>query len=290
MKKVISLICVTALAGALFTGCGGGGDTGFDTTADISVITREDGSGTRGAFIELFGIEEKDSSGNKKDMTTKEADVAMKTDIMLTSVANNPYAIGYVSMGYLSDSVKAVKIDGVEPKTENVVNGTYKIARPFNIATKGEPEGLAKDFIDFILSEDGQEVVGESYIKISGPLSPYAGSKPSGKITVSGSSSVTPIMEKLKEAYIQVNPNAEIEVQQTDSTSGMTAAANGTCDIGMASRDLKDSEKETLKDTVIAIDGIAVIANKQNTIDGLTSEQVKSIFTGKTLSWDEVIK
>ena len=192
MKKVISLICVTALAGALFTGCGGGGDTGFDTTADISVITREDGSGTRGAFIELFGIEEKDSSGNKKDMTTKEADVAMKTDIMLTSVANNPYAIGYVSMGSLSDIVKAVKIDGVEPKTENVVNGTYKIARPFNIATKGEPEGLAKDFIDFILSEDGQEVVGESYIKISGPLSPYAGSKPSGKITVSGSSSVTP--------------------------------------------------------------------------------------------------
>ncbi|MDD2569364.1 MAG: substrate-binding domain-containing protein, partial [Clostridia bacterium] len=268
VKKIVGMALAAVMAAGLLAGCGGNAtdegntnNTGstFDTSKIISVVSREDGSGTRGAFIELLGIEEKDADGNKKDNTTKEAVIAMRTDIMMTNIANDPYAIGYASLGSLNDTVKALAVDGVEANAENIKNGNYKIARPFNIATKGEPAGLAKDFIGFILSKEGQEVVAESYIKIDDNAEPYSGTKPEGKIVVAGSSSVTPVMEKLKEAYLAINPNAQIEVQQSDSSTGMSSAMEGICDIGMASRELKDSEKAELTATAIAMDGIAII-------------------------------
>ncbi|MDF2684909.1 MAG: phosphate transporter substrate-binding protein PhoT family [Clostridia bacterium] len=286
MKKVIALLLSILTAGMVFTGCG---NTEFDPSKEITVVSREDGSGTRGAFIELMGIEEKDAEGNKTDKTSKEAVIVNKTDVMLTTVSGDPLAIGYVSLGSLSDMVKPLNVDGVEATVENIKNGSYRVARPFNIATNGEPQGLAKDFIDYILSADGQTVAAESYIAINDNATAYAGTKPSGKIVVAGSSSVTPIMEKLKEAYTVINPNADIEIQMSDSSSGMNAAIDGTCDIGMASRELKDSEKEKLTSIQIALDGIVLIVNNKNTVTGLTSEQIKNIFTGTATKWNDVI-
>ncbi|MEM1484656.1 substrate-binding domain-containing protein [Oscillospiraceae bacterium PP1C4] len=302
MKKTAITIVAMMLIASAFSGCGSskGGPSNpasgstpasnFDTSRPITVVSREDGSGTRGAFIELFKIEEKKEDGTKTDHTTKEATIANKTDVMLQNVIGDKYAIGYVSLGSLSDTVKAVPIDGVAASAENVKNGSYKIARPFNIATKGEPSGLTKDFIDFIMSKEGQEVVAKSYIAIDDTTLAYAGTKPEGKIVIAGSSSVTPIMEKLVEAYKAINPAAAIEVQQSDSTAGMTAAIDGTCDIGMASRGLKDSEKDKLKSISIANDGIAVIVSTTNPLSGLTSEQVKAIFTGAVTEWDGITK
>ena len=290
MKKIISLALTGILAASLLAGCGASSDKieGFDTSSDIVVVTREEGSGTRGAFVELTGIEEKDPSGNKVDRTTKEAITQMKTDTILTSVAGNESAIGYVSTGSLNDTVKALNINSVTPTSENIKNGSYKIARPFNIATKGEVSEVAQDFIDFIMSKEGQDVVAKSYIAIDDNAAPYSGAKPTGKIVVAGSSSVTPVMEKLREAYIAINTNAEIEVQQSDSSAGMKAAIDGTADIGMASRALKDSEKAELKDIAIALDGIAVITHTTNTITDLTIENVKSIFIGEMIKWSDI--
>ena len=217
-----------------------------------------------------------------------EAVIANKTDVMLTNVAGDEYGIGYVSLGSLSSSVKAVKVDGVEATAENVKNGTYKVARPFNIATKSDISDAAQDFIDYILSSEGQEIVSDGYIKINDDAQPYAGSKPAGKIVVAGSSSVSPVMEKLKEAYLKVNTNAEIELQTSDSTAGMTGAMEGTCDIGMASRELKDSESAALTATPIALDGIAVIVNPQNPTDDMSTEDIKDIFTGTKTMWSEI--
>lgn len=296
VRKLLGLLTLSAMVTAAAAGCGSNEGTGTpsateavkDNNKAITVVSREDGSGTRGAFIELFGIEEKDASGNKKDKTTEEAIIANKTDVMLQNVAGDENAIGYVSLGSLNSSVKAVKIDGVEATVANVKNGTYKISRPFNIATKDGISETAQDFIDFILSKEGQEVVSNGYIPVDDSAQPYSGAKPAGKVVVGGSSSVTPIMEKLKEAYTAVNPSAEIEIQMSDSTSGMTGAMEGTYDIGMASRDLKDSEKAQLTDTAIALDGIAVIVSKDNSVSSLTSEQVKDIFTGAVEKWSDV--
>lgn len=260
----------------------------FKSDSEITVVSRENGSGTRGAFIELMGIEEKGSDGSKTDKTTNEAIIANKTDVMLTNVSGDEYGIGYVSLGSLSSSVKAVKVDGVEATSENIKNGTYKVARPFNIATKADVSEAAQDFIDYILSSEGQEIVSDGYIKINDDATSYAGTKPAGKIVIAGSSSVSPIMEKLKEGYLAVNTNAEIELQTSDSTAGMTGAIEGTCDIGMASRELKDSEKETLTATAIALDGIAVIVNSENPIDNMTSEDIKAVFTGTKTMWSEI--
>lgn len=287
MKKVLcTLLGITVIAGSL-VGCGSkSASEGFDTSKDVTVISREDGSGTRGAFIELFGVEEKDASGNKTDKTTAEAIVANKTDVMLTNVSGDKYTIGYISLGSLNDSVKAVKIDGVEATVNNIKDGSYKISRPFNIATKATVSEVTQDFINFILSSEGQGIVeGNKYIKVSDNAKSYSGNKPSGKVVIAGSSSVTPVMEKLKEGYIAINPNAQIEIQQSDSSAGTQAAITGTCDIGMASRELKESELKTLKPIKIALDGIAVIVNKENTTDSLTKEDVKSIFTGKVKTW-----
>ena len=254
----------------------------------ITVISREDGSGTRGAFIELFGIEVKNDAGEKVDMTTDDAEITNSTSVMMTSVAGNTEAIGYISLGSLNDTVKAVKIDGAQATVDNIKSGTYKIARPFNIATKGEVSDVAQDFIKYIMSEDGQKVVEDNGYISQGNDGAYESAGLSGKVVVGGSSSVTPVMEKLKEAYAAVNPNATIEVQQSDSTTGMTSTIDGTYDIGMASRELKDEEAAELTGQVIALDGIAVIVNKENTIDELTSEDVLNIYTGATTDWSEI--
>ena len=264
----------------------------FDASAEIAVVTREEGSGTRGAFIELFGIEEKDADGNKVDNTIDTADTTQSTGVMLTTVAGNEAAIGYVSLGALNDTVKALKIDGAEATVENVKNDSYKIKRPFNIVTKDGLSEVAQDFVDYILSADGQKIVEDNgYIAAVDGATAYAGKKPAGKISIAGSSSVTPVMEKLQEAYLKVNTNAKIEINMSDSSTGIKSAAGGSCDIGMASRDLKDSEAaEGVKATVIAIDGIAVIVNQANTADDLTSAAVKDIYTGKATVWSDIIK
>ncbi|MCI5713906.1 MAG: substrate-binding domain-containing protein [Lachnospiraceae bacterium] len=263
--------------------------TDFDKSSDISVVSREDGSGTRGAFIELFGVEEKDANGEKIDYTTEEAIIANSTEIVMTTVAGDDYAIGYSSLGSLNDTVKAVWIDGAEPTAENINNGSYTIARPFNIATKGDVSEITQDFINYILSADGQAIIEDNgYIKASDAAA-FESNGATGKIVIAGSSSVTPVMEKLQEAYQKVNTGAEIEIQESDSTTGMTAAMDGTCDIGMASRELKDTELDGgLTPTVIAKDGIAVIVNKNNPIEELTKDQVKSIFKGDVTTWEEV--
>ena len=307
MRKLAVLALSAALVMGTMTGCGStnsdaknsdnagtnksaSSETGFDTSKDISVVSREDGSGTRGAFVELFGIEE-EVNGEKVDMTTEEANITNSTSVMMSTVAQDEYAIGYISLGSLDDSVKAVKIDGSEATAENIKNGSYKISRPFNIATKEDLSDAAQDFEDFILSTEGQKVVEDNkYIPLD-DVSDYKSNGASGKVVVAGSSSVSPVMEKLKEAYQAVNSDVEVEIQTSDSTTGMQNAIDGVCDIGMASRELKDSEKEAgLTPTVIAMDGIAVVVNNDNPTDELSSDQVKSIFTGDVLTWDEALQ
>ena len=262
--------------------------TGFNTNKSINTITREEGSGTRGAFVELFELEEKLADGTKKDLVSKEASVESNTNAILTTVQNDIYSIGYLSMGSLNDTVKAVQIDGVDASTENVKNGSYKISRPFNIATKGEVRGLAKDFIDFIMSKEGQEVAGKNYISVDDKAVAYNGSKPSGTITVGGSSSVAPLMEKLIERYKEINPNGNVQLQISDSSIGMTKTIEGAYDIGMSSRELKENELSELTGTQIALDGIAVIVNKENPVVNLSKENVKKIYLANAESWSEI--
>lgn len=294
MKKSVSLLLAGLMLCGALTGCGGNNSTAENTdsqTAEsttgtsgaIHVVSREDGSGTRGAFVELTGVE--DDNG---DNTTVEAEIANRTDAVLTTVAGNEAAIGYVSLGSLNDTVKAVTVDGVEATVDNVKSGDYTLSRPFNIATKGEPTGVAADFIGFIMSADGQAIVGEDYITVNDNAEAFTSDGSSGHITVGGSSSVSPVMEQLIEAYKAVNPNAQIDLQTSDSTSGMTGAMDGTFAIGMASRELKDEEAAELTGTAIALDGIAVIVNTGNTVDNLTMDQIRSIYVGETTDWADV--
>ena len=305
MKKTVCLLLAGLMTIGALTGCGSSADDkkddsakteatgdkksdGFDTSSDITVVSREDGSGTRGAFIELFGVQQEEN-GEKVDMTTEEAVIANSTAVMMTTVAGDDYAIGYASLGSLDDTTKALKVDGVEPSVDTIKDGSYKISRPFNIATKDNVSDVAQDFINYIMSDDGQKVIEDNgYISVSDGKFESNGAK--GKIVVAGSSSVTPVMEKLKEAYEKANGGKiTVEVQQSDSTTGITSAAEGICDIGMASRELKDEEtKENLTATEIARDGIAVVVNNDNDIDELTSDQVKAIFTGETTVWADV--
>lgn len=299
MKKILAAgLAVMMIGSTVLTGCGGssdGGDSSSEASTGasgpITVVSREDGSGTRGAFVELFGVEEEDENGETVDMTTPDAKITNSTSVMMTTVAGDVNAIGYISLGSMNDTVTGVKIDGAEPTAENIESGDYKVVRPFNIAVKEDVSEVAQDFVDFIMSADGQAVVEENgYIPV-GDQPAYEGSSPEGKVVVAGSSSVTPVMEKLKEAYAEVNPNAEIEVQQSDSTTGMQSAIDGLCDIGMASRELKDSEVDAgLTATVIAQDGIAVIVNNDSGIDELSTDQVKSIYTGEALDWEDVLE
>lgn len=292
MKKILSLGLAALMTVFALAGCGadsndGGTGTGRDA---ISVLTREEGSGTRGAFIELLGIEEKNADGKKVDKTIDTAETTNSTSVMITTVQGNKAAIGYISLGSLDKSkVKALKVDGAEAAADNVKSGEYKVSRPFNIATKGDATGVASDFIKFILSADGQAVVEKNGYISEGNTGAYKASGQKGKITIGGSSSVTPVMEKLKEAYVKLNPNVTVDVQQNDSSSGMKGAIDGIYDIGMASRDVKDSEKEAgLNSIKIALDGIAVIVNKDNTLDSITSEQIKNIYTGSLTKWSEI--
>lgn len=284
-KKIVGILAAVVI-----------GTTAFATAASaasgtINVISREDGSGTRGAFIELFGIQE-EKDGEKVDMTTEDASITNSTSVMMTTVAGDENAIGYISLGSLNDTVKAVKIDGAEATAENVANDTYKVSRPFNIVTGEEASEAAQDFVSYIMSADGQQIIEDNgYIKADTEAGAYEATEAEGKVVVAGSSSVSPVMEKLKEAYEAVNKNVTVEVQQSDSTTGVTSAAEGICDIGMASRELKDEEKELgLTATVIAKDGIAVVVNNTNETEDLTSDQVKAVFTGETTEWEDLAK
>ena len=282
-KKIVGILAAAVI-----------GTTAFATVASaasgtINVISREDGSGTRGAFIELFGIQE-EKDGEKIDMTTVDASITNSTSVMMTTVAGDENAIGYISLGSLNDTVKAVKIDGAEATAENVANDTYKVSRPFNIVTGEKVSEAAQDFVNYIMSEEGQQIIEDNgYIKADAEAKPYEAADVEGKVVVAGSSSISPVMEKLKEAYEAVNKNVTVEVQQSDSTTGVTSAAEGICDIGMASRELKDEETEmNLTATVIAKDGIAVVVNNENEVEDLTSDQVKAIFTGETTEWEDL--
>ncbi len=297
--KRFAAVAMSVMCMGTMVACGSSGSASNDSktgsagssskSQTITVVSREDGSGTRGAFIELFGIEEKDASGKKVDNTTDDATITNSTEVMMTTVAGDEAAIGYTSLGALNSSIKALKVDGAEATAANVKSGTYKISRPFNIATKGTVSEVTQDFINYILSEDGQKIVESNGYISQGNSGVFTSNGASGKIVVAGSSSVTPVMGKLLEAYQKVNTGAKIELQENDSTTGMTAAIDGTCDIGMASRELKDSEKSAgLTNQVIALDGIAVIVNNKNSASNITSEQVKAIFTGETTDWSNV--
>ncbi|MDO4339360.1 MAG: substrate-binding domain-containing protein [Eubacteriales bacterium] len=280
-KKIVSILTAAIIGTTAFT------TAAFAASGTITVVSREDGSGTRGAFIELFGIEE-EQDGEKVDMTTEEASITNNTSVMMTTVAGDENAIGYISLGSLNDTVKAVKIDGAEATAENVADDTYKVSRPFNIVTGAEVSETAQDFINYIMSAEGQQIIEDNgYIKEDTEAPAYEAAGVSGKVVVAGSSSVAPVMEKLKEAYEAANSDVTVEVQQSDSTTGINSAAEGICDIGMASRELKDEETEMgLTPQVIARDGIAVIVNNTNEIEDMTTEQVKSIFTGETTEWE----
>lgn len=288
VKKLVGIAVSACVIFSAFTSCT---EEKWNKNSSINVLSREDGSGTRGAFIELFGVEKKNAQGKKVDYTTDEASITNSTAVMLTTVAGNKYAIGYVSLGSLSSSVKSVKIDGVSATVDNINNGSYKIARPFNVAVRNNLSNAAQDFLNYILSSDGQNIIAANkYIKVPATNS-YNASGISGKIVVAGSSSVSPVMEKLIEAYKALNPSVQIELQTSDSTTGVINAIDGTCDIGMASRALKDSEKEKgVREVTIAIDGIAVIINNDNPVESLKKSDVEGIFTGKINSWSEFVK
>lgn len=311
MKKFMSLVMTGALVlgmaacGSSNTETQASADTSAETTTEadseddasgaagmeglINVISREDGSGTRSAFVELMGIEQEDENGDSVDMTLPEAQISNSTSAVMTTVAGDVSAIGYISLGSLDETVKAVSVNGVEPTADNVKSGDYVVSRPFNIITTADLSEVGQDFVNFIMSTEGQAVVSEEgYIPVD-DVTAFEGTQPSGDVTIGGSSSVTPVMEKLAEAYAAVNPNANIEIQQSDSTTGVTSTSEGLYDIGMASRALTDEEIALgLTPTVIATDGIAVIVNNENPVSDLTSEQIQAIYTGEIEDWSEL--
>ena len=277
MKRFLALLSCAVLMAATAVGCG-------SQNEKITVVAREDGSGTRSAFSELMGIVKDD-----KDNTTDTAEVTNSTSVMLTTVAGNKAAIGYVSLGSLNDTVKAVKVDGVEATAENVKAGKYAVSRPFNIVTGKDLTPLAQDFISYILSTDGQAVVDEKgYISVTQGEA-YKASGQTGTLTIAGSTSVAPLMEVLADKYMALNSGVKIEIQQSGSSAGITSTVEGVCQIGMASRELKDSETaKGVTATKIAMDGIAVILNKDNSYSELTSDQIRKIYTGETTRWSDL--
>lgn len=292
MKTKISLLLVLTLVFTFATGCSQGKKEDADNSSisdSINVVSREDGSGTRGAFIEIVGILEKDSEGNKNDRTYEEAVIQNGTDAVITTVAGDKNSIGYISLGSLNDRVKALRIETVEASSENVQNKSYKISRPFNIAYKKDLSPLSEDFISFILSSEGQNIISEeAYIKISTDSNNYDKSNQEGNLTIAGSTSVSPVMEKIAEKYEQLHPKVSIEIQSTGSSAGMRSVIEDSADIGMASRQLKDSEKEVLNHEAIAIDGIAVIVNNENPLESISLDEVKSIYIGEITNWDYI--
>ena len=275
MKKLFAIVLALVLTCAV----------AFAAEGTITVISREDGSGTRGAFVELTGVEQDDV-----DMTTVDAVITNSTAVMLTSVAGDPAAIGYVSMGSLNETVKAVSVDGNAATVEGIKDGSYTLARPFVVTTYGEVGEIAQDLLNYIMSAEGQAIINEEgYIAIDDAAEAYTAAGVSGEITVGGSSSVTPVMEKLAEAYMALNPDVTVVVQQSDSTTGVTGTIEGTVDLGMASRALKAEEEEQgVVGTTIAMDGIAVIVNLENDTENLTTEQIMNIYTGAITDWSEL--
>lgn len=291
LKKILAVSMALVLMGTMFTACGGEDKAaeGGKTEGGIHVVTREEGSGTRGAFIELFGIEVKDDAGEKVDQTIESAEVTNSTSVMMQTIAGNESAIGYISLGSLDDTVKALKVDGVEATTDNVKSGDYKVSRPFNIVTKADVSDTAKDFISYIMSDEGQAVVEEEGYISEGSEGAYKAAGVSGEITVSGSSSVTPVMQKLAEEYMALNKDVKISVQQSDSTTGVTDAIEGISDIGMASREVSEEElAKGVEAQAIALDGIAVIVNTNSTLSEIASESVLGIYTGTITDWADV--
>ena len=265
-------------AALLLTACGGG------TNDSITVITREEGSGTRSAFVELSGVEQDDV-----DRTTPKAETNSSTAVVLQSVAGNKSAIGYISLGALSNEVKALAVDGVSPSVDTVNDGSYALARPFNVATCGQISDAAQDFLNYIMSDEGQQVISDNKYVSTGSSGAFTSTNPSGEVVVAGSTSVSPVMEKLAEAYMALNSNVTVKIQTNDSSTGMQSVAEGLCDIGMASRAIKDSELEKgLTGLTICMDGIAVIVHPDNAVSGLTMEQLCAIFTGETTAWSQI--
>ena len=317
MKKILTVLLVLTLSIVMFAACGGSSGnapaapaptessapaaeapaeapaatavSNFDANREITVVSRENGSGTRGAFVELTGVEVRDDDGNTTDRTTVEAAIGNSTSAIMTNVAGDTYAIGYISTGSVNNTIKTVSVDGVEPTAANILAGNYKISRPFIIVTKGNLEAVTEDFISFILSKEGQEVIAASYIPIDSGAAAFQSNGATGKIVVGGSTSVTPVMEKLSEAYLTLNPGAAIEIHSTGSGAGITGAIDGVVDIGMSSREIKDSEMEELDQNItICKDGIAMIVNNNNPITNVTTEQVREIYTGEITRWSGV--
>lgn len=282
---------LVVLASLSLAACGSGGSsTGEKSLGDIMVVSREDGSGTRGAFTEITGVLEK-AGDQEVDKTTKAATIQNNTEGVVSTVSGNASAVGYISLGSLTDAVKSVKVDGAAATSEAVLDGTYPIQRPFNIVYNDKLSDTAKDFVSFILSKEGQEVVADkSYVPSVTDATAYQAGSVSGKIAIVGSTSVTPLMEKLAEAYKKLNPEVSIDITSNGSSAGVTAVKEGVADIGMVSRELKDKEKPGLTPQVIALDGIAVVINKDNPLEELSMDQVKAIYTGDLLTWDDLNK
>ena len=288
MNKFLKGMLALGLSATALVGCSSGGD---DAQSDegsasgaITVVSREDGSGTRGAFTELMGIEE-----DGTDNTTSSAQITNSTSVMMTTVEGNPYAIGYISLGSLNDTVKAVTVDGVEATVENVESGEYTVSRPFLVFTTEDISELGQDFMNFIMSDEGQAIVEEEGYIPRETTGAFTSNGASGDLTVGGSSSVTPVMEKLAEAYEKINTGANVSVQQSDSTSGAENTISGVYEIGMCSRDLTEEEQSKgLTPTTIALDGIAVIVNKENAVSNLTTDQIKQIYTGEITDWADI--
>lgn len=286
MKKILALTLCVVMAAAAFTGCGNKSSNGEADGAPITVISREDGSGTRGAFTELMGVMVDDV-----DNTTTSAEISQSTSVVLTTVAGNKNSIGYVSLGSLNDAVKAVKVDGVDATVENIKGGSYAVSRPFLVVTNDKLTDVSKDFIKFILSKQGQDIIAEEgYITIDNNAAEYESQKGiKGKIVLAGSTSVSPVMQKLADAYKAIYSDVTLEIQQTGSGAGITSTIEGACDIGMSSRDLKPEETaEGIEGITIAMDGIAVVVNNENSVEDLTSEQIRQIFTGEVTDWSQV--
>lgn len=284
-KKVLAVIGAAAIIGTVLAGCSAASGDKEKDNASITVISREEGSGTRDAFVELMGIVDE----NDNDITIQTAEITNSTSVMTSTVAGNKSAIGYVSLGSLSEEVKALQLDGVEPSTQTVKSGEYKLQRPFNIAyINGSLSDTAKDFVSYIMSTDGAKIIdGEGYISTDTQTT-YKASGKKGTVTLAGSTSVAPLMNVLADQYKALNPDVKIEIQESGSSAGIQSAIEGAVDIAMSSRDLKDDEAKTLQATQIALDGIAVIANKENSVTNITSQQVKQIYTGEITSWSEI--
>lgn len=291
-RKFLALLAVAVLGVTAFTGCGNSeaqaAEGGFNTSRGITVVSREDGSGTRTAFIEITGVQARDADGNNRDFTTLDAEIANGTSLVIGSVAGNEYAMGYISLGSLNDNVRAINVNGAAPTSANVQSGAYPLFRTFYVSVQNDLDSATQSFIDFMLSQEGQAVVSGNYIPVSANAPAFAGENPGGTIVVAGSTSVAPLMERLREAYIAINPNVNIEINVQGTSAGIQASINGTAQIGMSSRALNATELESVNAIAIAYDGLAVIVNNANPLADITTEEIRQIFVGELTRWNEI--